>query len=60
MTAGLQNSQESWELFEEEYLGSTKVRGVKLLTLKKEFERLRMQEGESIKEYFTRVINLVN
>lgn len=41
----------------EEYAGSAKVKRVKLLILIREFELLRMQEGESIKEYSTRLMN---
>lgn len=36
------------------------MRGIKLLTLKREFEQMKMQEGESVKDYSTNVINLVN
>lgn len=49
-----------WDYLKEEYAGSAKVRGVKLLTLKREFELLKMQDGESVKDYSTRVLNLAN
>lgn len=44
----------------EEYAGSTNVRGVKLLKLKREFELMKMQEGDNVKEYSTKVMNMMN
>ena len=41
--------KEVWEKLKEEFDGSDRVKTVKLLTLKKEFEMLRMKEGDTIK-----------
>ncbi|TXG46650.1 hypothetical protein EZV62_011029 [Acer yangbiense] len=40
--------------------GSERVRSVKLLTLKREFEMLRMKEGETVKDYSSKLSELVN
>ncbi|XP_021900038.1 uncharacterized protein LOC110816234 [Carica papaya] len=53
-------AKKAWDYLREEYAGSPKVRRVKLLTLKREFELLRMQEEKSIREYSTKFMNLIN
>ncbi|XP_021626966.1 uncharacterized protein LOC110625635 [Manihot esculenta] len=50
----------SWDKLRDEFQGSERVRSVKLLTLKREFEMLRMNEGETIKHYSSKLIELVN
>ena len=44
----------------EEFEGSDRVKTMKLLTLKHEFEMFKMKESESIKDYSTKVMELVN
>jgi len=43
-----------------EFEGSTRVKVVKLITLKKEFEMLKMKDSDSVKEYTTKVMTIVN
>ncbi|XP_021607686.1 uncharacterized protein LOC110611601 [Manihot esculenta] len=47
---GAQTAKEAWDKLRDEFQGSERVRSVKLLTLKREFEMLRMKEGETINE----------
>lgn len=44
----------------EEFEENDKVKAVKILTLKKEFELSRMIKNEDIKSYFTKIIKIVN
>ncbi|KAK0571356.1 hypothetical protein LWI29_014639 [Acer saccharum] len=49
-----------WDELKERFEGSERVRSVKLLTLKREFEMLRMKEGETVKDYSSKLSELVN
>ncbi|WMV19637.1 hypothetical protein MTR67_013022 [Solanum verrucosum] len=51
---------EVWEKVKEEFDGSDRVRTVKLLTLKREFKVLRMKEGDTVKEYSAKLVEIVN
>ncbi|XP_055961872.1 uncharacterized protein LOC130015548 [Mercurialis annua] len=44
----------------EENEGSERVKTVRLLSLKREFENLKMKESEAVKEYSSKVMELVN
>ena len=46
-----ESPKEVWDKLKEEFEGSDRVKAVKLLTLKREFEMLKMNEGEIIKDY---------
>ncbi|KAA8526936.1 hypothetical protein F0562_008835 [Nyssa sinensis] len=52
--------KEIWEKLREEYEGSQRVKNVKLLTLKREFEMHKMKEGETVKEYARKLMEIVN
>ncbi|XP_049397266.1 uncharacterized protein LOC125861399 [Solanum stenotomum] len=52
--------KEVWEKLKEEFNGSDRVKTVKLLTLKREFEMLRMKEGDTVKEYSAKLMEIVN
>ncbi|TXG47198.1 hypothetical protein EZV62_026492 [Acer yangbiense] len=49
-----------WDELKERFEGNERVRSVKLLTLKREFEMLRMKEGETFKDYSSKLSELVN
>ena len=53
-------AKEAWEILREEFQRSAKIITVELQTLRKKFQNLQMKESEKIKEYFSRVIELVN
>ncbi|KAA8539317.1 hypothetical protein F0562_026009 [Nyssa sinensis] len=52
--------QASEEKLREEYEGSQRVKHVKLLTLKREFEMHKMKERETVKEYAGKLMEIVN
>ncbi|XP_017187709.1 uncharacterized protein [Malus domestica] len=50
----------AWEVLQQEHIGDTKVRKVKLQSLRRDFEYIRMRENELLKDYFTRLFDVVN
>eukprot|EP00253_Pinus_taeda_P005517 PITA_05517 len=58
--SGAKTTKVAWETLQEAYQGSDQVKVVKLQTLKREFENLKMQEAESISDYCVRVKDVVN
>ena len=53
-------SKEAWEILQQEFQGDSKVRSIKLQTLRKDFEILKMKDNELIKDYFSKIIEIVN
>ncbi|XP_020412742.1 uncharacterized protein LOC109947236 [Prunus persica] len=53
-------TKEAWETLQQEFRGDKKVRSVKLQALRREFEYIRMQEDDSLSDYITKVLELVN
>ncbi|XP_019465404.1 PREDICTED: uncharacterized protein LOC109363608 [Lupinus angustifolius] len=53
-------SKEAWEILEKNYTGGKRVKKVRLLTLKRQFKLMQMDEQESIAEYFNRLRGLIN
>jgi predicted amidophosphoribosyltransferase len=53
-------AKEAWETLQQEFEGDSKVRTVKLMSLKRDFENEKMKENESLNEYFNRLTDLVN
>ncbi|GLJ14875.1 hypothetical protein SUGI_0242010 [Cryptomeria japonica] len=49
-----------WKKLETIYQGDAKVKESKILTLKNQFESLRMKEDETVASYFLRVDEIVN
>eukprot|EP00253_Pinus_taeda_P028808 PITA_28808 len=58
--SGAKTAKAAWETLQEAYQGSDQVKVVKLQTLKRDFENLKMQEAESISDYCVRVKDVVN
>lgn len=56
----LETAKQIWDELNERYGGDERVRSIKLLTLKREFEMLKMKENESVKEYTSKLSHLVN
>jgi len=52
--------KEAWDKLKAEFEGNERVKIVKLLTLKKEFEMLKMKAGEIMKECASKLLELVN
>ncbi|TXG60551.1 hypothetical protein EZV62_015124 [Acer yangbiense] len=53
-------AKEAWEILQQEFQGSKKEIAIKLQNLKREFENLKMKDFESMKDYLSRVIDVVN
>ncbi|OMO61385.1 Integrase, catalytic core [Corchorus capsularis] len=52
--------KEAWDMIREEFQGSDKSRQQQLVTLRRQFEVIRMKEDETIKQYVDKIIGLVN
>ncbi|WCJ39540.1 hypothetical protein M5689_020521 [Euphorbia peplus] len=56
----IRSPKEAWERLKEEYEGNERVKTVRMFTLIREFDMLKMKEDESISEYSSRLMSLVN
>ncbi|KAK4399925.1 Retrovirus-related Pol polyprotein from transposon TNT 1-94 [Sesamum angolense] len=54
------SAKEAWSILQKEYQGNAKVRIIKLQTLRRDFENMKMKDSETIDEYYTKVRELVN
>ncbi|GAV65593.1 UBN2 domain-containing protein, partial [Cephalotus follicularis] len=54
------SAKEAWDTLQDEFKGTVKIRAIKLQTLRRDFENLRMTEGETIKDFSSRAIEVVN
>ena len=54
------NSKEAWEILVACYTGGTRVKKVKLQTLRRQYELMSMDPQESISAYLTRVQTITN
>ena len=57
---GAKTAKEAWNTLQEEFQGSVKVRVVKLQSLRRDFELLKMKESETVKDYYSKVKEIVN
>ncbi|GAV70587.1 UBN2 domain-containing protein, partial [Cephalotus follicularis] len=54
------SAKEAWDTLQDDFKGTVKIRAIKLQTLRRDFENLRMTEGETIKDFSSRAIEVVN
>ncbi|KAK0573764.1 hypothetical protein LWI29_013191 [Acer saccharum] len=56
----LESTISIWEELKSRFEGSERAKLVKLLTLKREFENLKMKDSETVKDYSSKLSDLVN
>jgi hypothetical protein len=56
----LKTTNEIWNFLKKEYEGNERVKGMQVLNLIREFEMQRMKESETIKDYYDRLLDIVN
>lgn len=57
---GIKLAKEAWETLKIEFQGSEKVISIKLQSLWSEFDNLSMKEGELVKDFSSRVAEIIN
>ncbi|GAU34193.1 hypothetical protein TSUD_162940 [Trifolium subterraneum] len=55
-----ESSKEAWDILAQSFGGAEQVKEVKLQTYKRQFDLIQMEESETVNDYFTKVIKLVN
>ncbi|XP_031281496.1 uncharacterized protein LOC116140004 [Pistacia vera] len=55
-----ETAKEAWDRLREEFMGSDTTRNMQVMYLRREFEMLRMQELDKVKEYVDRLKSVVN
>lgn len=54
------NAKATWQILEQEFEGESKLIAMKIQSLRKDFESLKMNEPETIQDYSSRVTEVVN
>ncbi|KAK3010856.1 hypothetical protein RJ639_012012 [Escallonia herrerae] len=56
----VESAKEAWETLRNEFQGDDKVRAIKLQSLRKDLENMKLKEDESLKDYSSRFLELIN
>ena len=57
---GVKKAKDAWEILQKEFQGLNKAISIKLQNLWRDFDNLAMKETESIKDFNSRVAEIVN
>ncbi|KAK4837649.1 hypothetical protein QYF36_007280 [Acer negundo] len=57
---GATTAKEAWDILKEEFHGNEKVRTVKLQTLRRELENIKMKDFETAENYYARIKDIIN
>ena len=58
--SNLETAKQVWDKLEEEFFGNERTKQMQVLNLKREFEALKMSESETIKDFMSRLMKVVN
>lgn len=56
----IKSPKEVWDKLKLEFEGNNKVKSVNLRTLKREFDLMKMKDGENVKDYTSRLLDVAN
>ena len=56
----LETPKQVWDKLQGEFEGSNKIKTVRLLTLKREFELMNVRDNECVKDYSGKLMDVVN
>ncbi|XP_019451833.1 PREDICTED: uncharacterized protein LOC109353931 [Lupinus angustifolius] len=57
---GAKTTKKTWDNLEKSYEGAAKMKKVKLQTMRRKYKLLQMEENETIIDYFTKILTLIN
>ncbi|VVA37123.1 PREDICTED: DUF4219 domain-containing [Prunus dulcis] len=57
---GATTTKKAWNTLKEEFQGNVKVHAVKLQTLRRDFENIKMKDSETTQDYYAKVKEIVN
>jgi hypothetical protein len=57
---GATSAKDAWGILKDEFQGSDKVYDIKLQTLRCEFKFIKMKEYDTVKDYYTKIKELVS
>ena len=58
--ASVETSKEIWEALQQKYIGFDRIKKIRLQSLRGEFELLQMKSSESISDYHTTIMVMIN
>nr|KYP40928.1 hypothetical protein KK1_037721 [Cajanus cajan] len=56
----LETAKQVWDKIQDEFEVSSRVKSIRLLKLKREFELMKMKDNKSVKDYSSRLMDVVN
>ncbi|GAV58924.1 UBN2 domain-containing protein [Cephalotus follicularis] len=53
-------AKEAWDTIQDEFEGSERVKAIRLLNFRRDYENMKMKDSETVKDYVSRLMKLVN